>query len=70
MDITNHESGRNVIIRNTFVPHVTNKTLTIPQILVGLQRGVFHYDRLPDVAQKEVDKIKPNMDGEGWPKAV
>lgn len=50
------------MIKNTFAPHVTNKELTIPQILMGLQFGVFKYEQLPQEAKDGVNKIKPRMD--------
>ena len=51
-----------MIIQNTFAPHVKNKTLTIPQILQGLQFGVFKYNNLPQQVQAAINQIKPNME--------
>ena len=51
-----------MIIKNTFAPNVKNDTLTIPQIIQGLQFGVFKYDKLPQQVQAEINKIKPRTD--------
>ncbi len=43
------------MVENTFAPNVKNKELTIPQIVLGLQSSVIHYNKLPDEVKKQVD---------------
>lgn len=42
--------------RNTFgPPHVTNKWLTLENILQGIPLGLFVYEDLPDEVRKDID---------------
>ena len=42
--------------RNTFGPsHVTNKWLTLDNVLQGLPLGLFKYESLPDDVKKDID---------------
>lgn len=42
-------------IPNTFAPHVGNKMLHEADILMGLQHGVFKYEKLPDSVKERFD---------------
>ena len=58
------ERGVGTNFPNTFAPHVRNNTLTIPQILMGLQFGFFKWENLPDRVKAEINKIRPRENEE------
>ena len=49
-------------IENTFAPHIENKTLTTPQVLMALQFGAIKYEQLPQNMKDEINKIRPRLD--------
>ena len=46
---------------NDFAQFITNKTLTIPQIILCLQASFLHHDALPDEIRKDVDDYQANI---------
>lgn len=57
-----NDTQEQVEIENTFGPHIMNKTLTTPQVLMALQSGAIKYEQLPQNMKDEINKIKPRMD--------
>lgn len=46
---------------NDFAQFITNKTLTIPQIILCLQTTFLHHNELPDEIRKDVDDYQSNI---------
>jgi hypothetical protein len=58
----------NRTIKNIFAPDVENEYFNVSDLILGLQFGIFKYEKLSKEAKSEVDAIPSSFDYEKFKK--